>query len=182
MSAFDLQPTLTGKSIGLRPLSSDDFEALYQIASDPLIWEQHPEANRYQRPVFEGFFKLALESMGAFAVFNPTTHEIMGSSRYYDLDLSQNLVAIGYTFLARKFWGGEFNHEMKTLMIDHAFRFVDKIHFHVDEKNFRSQKALEKIGIKNKTRVEKFKQRSDGSWESSLVYELKKSEITSLTR
>jgi len=61
-SSFDLQPTLIGKAISLRPLRAEDFEALYAAASDPLIWEQHPEPLRYQRPVFEGFFASALAS------------------------------------------------------------------------------------------------------------------------
>lgn len=144
--AFELQPALTGARLELRPLRPEDLEPLYAVASDPLIWEVHPERNRHERPVFERFFAGGLESGGAFAVIERATGRIVGSSRYYDLDLEKSEVAIGYTFLSRSLWGGSFNRELKTLMLDHAFRFVKAVVFHVGENNVRSRKAMEKIG------------------------------------
>jgi len=49
---FDLQPTLRGALLELRPLAADDFAALYEAANDPLIWEQHPEPTRWQKEIF----------------------------------------------------------------------------------------------------------------------------------
>jgi RimJ/RimL family protein N-acetyltransferase len=144
--AFQLQPTLAGERLELRPLRPEDFEALYAIASDPLIWEVHPEPTRYKRAVFEGFFAGALKSKGALAVFDRRAERMIGSSRYYDLDSQKREIAIGYTFLSREYWGGSFNRELKTLMLKHAFRFVDAVVFHVGENNIRSRKAMEKIG------------------------------------
>ena len=143
---FDLQPLLIGESIELRPLRSDDFEALFRAASDPLIWEQHPESDRYQRNVFQKYFDGALESRGAFAIIDCKSGRIIGSSRYCNLDSGKREVEIGWTFLERKFWGGHCNRELKSLMLDHAFRFVDRVLFVVGENNIRSQKALLKIG------------------------------------
>lgn len=146
MSAFELQPTLTGERLELRPLRPEDFEALFAAASDPLIWEGHPEPNRYQREAFEGFFAGALKSKGALAVIDRSTGRIVGSSRYYDYDPAKSEIIIGFTFLSRSHWGGSFNREMKTLMLDHAFRFVRAAVFLVGEGNIRSRKAMEKIG------------------------------------
>ena len=143
---IDLQPTLTGDLIELRPLRSVDFDALFSAASDPLIWEQHPESDRYQRDVFQKYFDGALESKGAFAIIERKSGRIIGSSRYCNLDLTNREVEVGWTFLERQFWGGSYNRELKKLMLDHAFKFVDRVVFVVDERNFRSQKALEKIG------------------------------------
>jgi RimJ/RimL family protein N-acetyltransferase len=143
---FELQPTLTGERLELRPLRPEDFEALYAAAADPLIWEVHPEPNRHEREVFRGFFEGALKSRGALAVFDRRTGVLIGSSRYYDLDAEKSEIIIGYTFLSRDHWGGSFNREMKTLMLDHAFRFVNAVVFHVGENNVRSRKAMEKIG------------------------------------
>ena len=111
-SRFDLQPTLVGETILLRPLIADDFQALYAAASDPLIWEQHPEPLRYQRQVFDGFFAGALASGGALLVTDKTSGEIIGTSRYYEWNPDQREVAIGYTFLVRSQWGGDANREM----------------------------------------------------------------------
>ena len=143
---FDLQPTLQGRLIDVRPLQSDDFEPLFTAASDPLIWEQHPERDRYKREVFQRFFDGAIESKGAFAVIDRASGRIIGSSRYCNLNPAEREVEIGFTFLQRAFWGGTYNGELKALMLDHAFQFVDRVLFVVGETNLRSQKALQKIG------------------------------------
>src|SRR4051812_46939241 len=120
---MELQPLLEGARLRLRPLKPGDFDDLYAAASDPLIWEQHPASNRYERHIFEQFFNDALKSRGAFAILDKATGEIVGTSRYYDLNGRQS-VFIGFTFLTRKYWGGDYNRELKFLMLDHAFIYV----------------------------------------------------------
>ncbi|MFW5396139.1 MAG: RimJ/RimL family protein N-acetyltransferase [Candidatus Accumulibacter regalis] len=145
-SNFDLQPTLSGETIALRPVHADDFETLYAAASDPLIWEQHPEPLRYQKTVFAGFFASALASGGALVVIDKPSGTVIGSSRYYDWNPDTTEVAIGYTFLARSHWGGSANREMKQLMLGHAFLFAKVVWFHVGTNNWRSRRAMEKLG------------------------------------
>src|SRR5947209_2757244 len=148
MPAFDFQPTLQGRLLELRPLKLDDFEPLFAAASDPLIWEQHPDSGRYKREVFQKYFDTGMGSGGAFAVIERASELIIGSSRYWNLDPATSEVEIGWTFLERKFWGGVYNAELKRLMIDHALRFVDRVIFIAGENNMRSRKALEKIGAR----------------------------------
>lgn len=143
---FELRPTLTGELVELRPLSPEDFDALFRAASDPLIWEQHPESTRHQPEVFRRYFDGAIASKGAFAVLDRKTGTVIGSSRYWNLDPAKSEVEIGWTFLEREFWGGRYNREVKSLMIAHALRFVERVVFIVGVDNLRSQKAMEKIG------------------------------------
>ena len=143
---FDLQPKLENELLLLRPLSDEDFEDLYKVASDPLIWEQHPAKDRCERNVFELFFKDAIASAGAFAVIDKKIGHIIGSTRFHAVKETKNAIEIGWTFLARKYWGGFYNSSMKRLMMEWAFQFVDNILFYIDEKNVRSQRAIEKIG------------------------------------
>ena len=144
---FDLQPThLQNNLIQLIPLRESDFEALYAVASDPLVWEQHPNKLRYQREVFQNFFEGALLSKGAFLIRDVQTNEVVGSSRFYDYNQAEKSVLIGYTFIGRKFWGTGHNKALKELMLDYAFEHVDKVYFHIGAFNIRSQKAIEKIG------------------------------------
>jgi RimJ/RimL family protein N-acetyltransferase len=143
---FELQPILTGDLLELRPLRAGDFEALYAVASDPLIWEQHPQSDRYQQEVFQNFFREALESGGALVAIDSKDNQVIGSSRFHDYNEAQSEIEIGWTFLARSHWGGTYNGEMKRLMLEHAFKFVDKVIFVIGPQNLRSQKALEKIG------------------------------------
>ena len=143
---FDLQPYLKGELLELRPLATDDWDELFEVASDPLIWEQHPERDRYKEGVFRIFFKDALESGGAFVIIDRKTQHIIGSTRFYGYDPEKSEIEIGWTFLARKFWGGRYNAEMKQLLLNHAFKFVESVVFFVGEGNVRSQKAMEKVG------------------------------------
>lgn len=145
MSA-DLQPILKGQLLELRPLRPADFDDLYAVASDPLIWEQHPSKDRYQEKVFKEFFAEALESGGALIAIDSTDGRIIGSSRFHGYSAERSELEIGWTFLARSHWGGAYNREMKQLMLRHAFRFVNSVVFLVGPQNWRSQRAMEKIG------------------------------------
>ena len=143
---FELQPTLAGRLLTLRPLRPGDFAALYAVAADPLIWEQHPARDRWREDVFGIFFAEALASGGALAAIDAGDGRMIGSSRFHGYDPRHRQVEIGWTFLARSHWGGVYNAEMKRLMLDHAFRFVDSVLFIVGPHNLRSQRAVEKIG------------------------------------
>ena len=145
---FVLQPLLENEFVKLVPLKEEDFEILYKAASDPLIWEQHPNKNRWQREVFQNFFKGAMESKGAFIIYNTKTNEVIGSSRFYDWNEEKSNVSIGYTFYTRSHWGGKYNPSAKQLMIQHAFKYVDAVIFHIGADNIRSQKAIERLGAK----------------------------------
>lgn len=144
--SFDLQPTLKGELLELRPLRADDFDDLYAVAADPLIWEQHPANDRYKEDVFKLFFREAMESGGALVAVDSKDGRVVGSSRFHGYDEEKGEVEIGWTFLARSHWGGAYNGEMKRLMLRHAFGFVESVIFLVGPQNLRSQRAVEKIG------------------------------------
>ncbi|SIT04220.1 Protein N-acetyltransferase, RimJ/RimL family [Chryseobacterium ureilyticum] len=143
---FSVQPVLENEEFQLIPLQQGDFESLYEVASDPKVWEQHPNKDRYQREIFENFFRGAIESKGAFKIVEKSTGDVLGSSRYYNFDQDDNHIFIGYTFYGTKSWGKGINPQVKKLMLDYIFQFVDKVHFHIGKENYRSQKALEKLG------------------------------------
>jgi RimJ/RimL family protein N-acetyltransferase len=168
---FELQPTLRGELLELRPLRAEDFDDLYACASDPGIWELHPEPDRYKEDVFRGFFQGAMDSGGAFAVLDRATGRIIGSSRYFGYDEARSEIEIGWTFLARTYWGGVYNRELKELMLRHAFRFVDSVVFLVGPKNWRSQRAMEKIGG---VRVGMVRRTPEGR--ENVVFEIRKSD------
>ncbi len=143
---FNLQPHLVGELLELRPLSADDWEGLFAAAADPMIWELHPAHDRYKEEVFREYFQEALASGGALVALDRKTQKIIGSSRYFWYGAEPSELEIGWTFLARAYWGGNYNGEMKRLMLDYAFTFVDHVIFLVGTTNLRSRKAVEKIG------------------------------------
>lgn len=142
----DFQPTLTGDTVIVRPLQPSDWSEMFRVASDPLIWELHPAKDRDTELVFRKFFDDAIASQMAFAFVDRLSGAIIGSSRYYGHDEKLSELEIGWTFLARPYWGGQTNREIKRLMLDHAFTFVDAVVFWVGETNWRSRRAMEKIG------------------------------------
>lgn len=163
---FELQPALNGELLVLRPLRPEDFDDLFAVASDPLIWEQHPANDRYKPEVFNQFFRDALESGGALIALDSKDGRVIGSSRFNGYDEQASEIEIGWTFLARSHWGGAYNREMKQLMLEHAFRFVKTVVFLVGPQNMRSQRAMEKIG------GVRAGSRTDGAGRTSFVYQI----------
>jgi N-acetyltransferase len=143
---IDLQPHLVGELVELRPMRPEDWEDLYAVAADPLIWEVHPARDRYKEERFREYFQDGLQSGGALVAVDRKTAKIIGASRYYWYGPDRSELEIGWTFLARSHWGGVYNGEMKCLMLDYAFQFVDQVIFLVGIDNVRSQKAMKKIG------------------------------------
>lgn len=146
---FSIQPTLENDIVSLVPLEKHDFEELFEVASDPKVWEQHPNKERYQREVFQNFFTGALESKGAFLIIDNETEEVLGSTRFYDFNEENKSILIGYTFYGTKSWGKNINASVKKLMLDYIFQFVDTVIFHVGKNNIRSLKAMTKLGAEN---------------------------------
>ena len=142
---LDLQPTLIGEHLILRPLAAGDFNGLFAAASDPLIWAQHPDPGRGTRGGFPPFFEGALHSKSCLVAIDAARQSIIGWSRYSDY-VPRERITIGYTFLARSHWGGTTNAEMKRLMLNHAFAEVEEVRFMVAERNLRSRRAVEKLG------------------------------------
>ena len=143
---MNLQPTLSDTLVLLKPLEASNFEVLFAAAADPILWEQHPNPNRYKREVFENFFQGAIASAGAFLILDKASGTTIGSSRYYGYNADEKSILIGYTFYARPYWGKGYNAAVKKLMIEHAFNFVDTIILHVGAENYRSQSAMAKLG------------------------------------
>jgi len=152
---MDRQPTLEGERLLLRPLREDDWDALFAVASDPLVWELHPAHDRWQEPVFRKFFAEALAQEGALVAIDKANNAVVGSSRFWAYDPADGgSVEIGWSVLARSHWGGEANREMKRLMLAHALAAVERVWFRVGETNFRSRRAMEKIGGRLTERTE----------------------------
>jgi len=176
VDSFDKQPYLIGELLELRPMRPEDWEPLFAVASDPMIWEVHPARDRHKEERFRDYFQEALESGGALVAIDRDTRQVIGASRYFWQGSDPRELEIGWTFLACAYWGGLYNKEMKRLMVDHAFQFVDHVIFLVDLANVRSQRAMLKVGgVLTERRVE----RSLGGKSSEyVVFEIRRPEAT----
>lgn len=172
---INLQPILENEEVILLPLQLSDFEDLYKVASDPKVWEQHPNKNRYQRDVFQNFFNGAIESKGAFKVIDKKSGKIAGCTRFYDFDAKNQSILIGYTFYSADFWGSKINPQVKRLMLNYIFQYVNTVFFHVGKFNIRSRKAMEKLGAKmiGEQEVAYFGELA----QPNIIYEIKKNQM-----
>lgn len=144
---MDRQPVLDGERLWLRPLREGDWAALFAIASDREMWALHPSHDRWREPVFREFFDDALARRGALVVVDKASGGLIGSSRFQDHDpAGEGVVEIGWTFIARPYWGLRYNAEVKRLMLAHAFASVGRVIFRVGADNVISRRAMANIG------------------------------------
>ena len=143
---FDAQPVLHGERLELRPLRAEDWEALYAVASDSLIGSSTRPATATSSRSSAPSSTRRWPRGGALVVIDRANGLVIGSSRFHGYDEAKSEVEIGWTFLARLYWGGVYNGEMKRLMLEHAFRFVDSVIFVIGPQNLRSQNAVLKLG------------------------------------
>ena len=176
---FNIQPVLGNDRVMLYPLQEEDFEDLYAVASDPKIWEQHPNKDRWKRDVFKTFFEGALQSKGAFKIIDKASGKVIGSTRLYDYDEQGNSIFIGYTFYATQYWGTGINHAVKKLMLEYVFTFVSKVYFHIGANNLRSQISISRLGAEKiaEQEVEYFGEAS----RLNFVYEIKRETLRNPT-
>ncbi|WP_346239445.1 GNAT family N-acetyltransferase [Niabella insulamsoli] len=146
IAPINIQPKLESENILLSPLNERDFDTLYLAASNPKIWEQHPNKERWKKEVFKTFFVGAIQSKGAFKIIDKSSDSVIGSTRFYDLSEQESSIQIGYTFYKTEYWGRGTNNLVKTLMLDYIFNYVSKVYFHIGANNIRSQKAIVKLG------------------------------------
>lgn len=172
MSTPDRQPTLIGDHVILRPSTAQDWDALYAVASDPLVWEVHPAHDRWQEAVFRPYFEAGLACGGALTVIDKATGAVIGSTRYDDWQPENDQIEIGWTYYARSHWGGPYNREAKRMMLDHIWQSVGTVVFTIGEQNIRSRKAIERIGaVARSGSVERL---MAGEMKPHLVYEIKR--------
>ena len=175
----NLQPTLIGPRIAIRPVTEADWSQMFAAGSDPEVWAVHPASDRYKEPEFRQFFDGALASGSGFSFVDRAAGKVIGSSRYHGYDADKREIEIGWTFLAKAYWGGSYNGEIKGLMLDHAFTFVDTVIFFVGEENWISQRAMEKIGgIRRAALVPR---EIGGKAHGHVVFEIRKSDWQTAT-
>ncbi|QIE47563.1 GNAT family N-acetyltransferase [Pseudohalocynthiibacter aestuariivivens] len=126
-----------------------DYGGLHAAASDPEIWAQHPSPDRWKPEVYRPYFDSLLASRATLAMRDVAQDRIIGCSRYYTAPDMPGTISIGFTFLARAYWGGAANRAVKGLMLAHAFADFDAVWFHIGPDNIRSQKATMKLGARH---------------------------------
>ena len=117
---------------------------------------------------------LSTPNLVAWAQIDQKSNELAGLTTYYDIDPAARTVAIGTTWLGKRFWQTPINAEAKLLLMGRAFDDLDAVRvvWHTDINNVRSQAAIERLGAQREGVLRKHKIRSDGSWRDTVVYSM----------
>jgi RimJ/RimL family protein N-acetyltransferase len=144
---FTLKSRLETQNFTLIQTEPTHFDDLYQVAGDPLVWQQHPEQDRWKREKFTVFFNAGMNNdLGCFSIKDKHLSVFIGSTRFYSYRTADNSVRLGFTFLRPDYWGTSANAEIKKGLLDFAFEQVDTVYFDIGKMNIRSRKATEKLG------------------------------------
>ena len=146
---IDFKINLENNLVSLIQTQEEHFEDLYNVGKNPVIWEQHLDSDRWKLDNFRKYIDGGLNNMeGCYTIIDKKINEIIGTTRYYLFNKEELSVKIGYTFISNKYWGTHMNYQIKKLMLDYIFQFLDKVYFDIWKTNYRSQKSIEKLGGK----------------------------------
>ncbi|MEO8988415.1 MAG: GNAT family protein [Rhodanobacter sp.] len=164
--------------VALEPLCLEHAPALEAAAADGALWNlavtsvPAPGGTR-------GYVEKALQGqadglMLPFAVREAGSGEIVGSTRYYEIDADLPRLAIGYTWYAKRWQKSHLNTACKLLLLEHAFDTLGcvAVALHTDEQNEDSQRAIERLGAQREGVLRAHKRRADGSLRNTVCFSI----------
>ncbi|MFY1669282.1 GNAT family N-acetyltransferase [Plantactinospora sp. WMMB334] len=168
---------MAGDRVRLEPLAESHADGLYAATRDPEVWP-HLSAVRPADPAgMAGIVRVALDAHWRgervpWVQLDAATGEVVGTTSYYEINPVHRSVAIGHTFLGRRWWRTGVNTEAKLLLLGRAFDVLgaERVVWHTDIRNERSQRAIERLGATREAVLRRHRQRPDGSWRDTVQY------------
>jgi N-acetyltransferase len=174
-------PVLTGSRVRLEPLAVEHAAGYLAAAGTGVDAE---EVFRWMSPhapvteedarqqVLDAVAARAAGSRLAYAQMDADTGAVAGTTSYYDVDPGLRTIAIGHTWLGKRWWRTGFNTESKLLLLGHAFDRLGAVRvvWHTDVYNTRSQDAIARLGATREGLLRKHRIRRDGSWRDTVQY------------
>jgi len=174
-------PKLKGKHVYLELLREEHREIIRQLAKDERIWEFNRMLliDETYDEQFDSYFAFAMDPQArgeqhAFVIRTAGKKEIIGMTRFYELNEKHKRVAIGYTWYVPSVWRKVYNKECKLLLLQYAFEEMrfNRVELTVASQNIRSQKAVEKIGGVKEGIMRKHTYRNDGSQTDTVIFSI----------
>ena len=172
--------TLEAWGVRLAPLTRDHIERLQEAVEDGdiggLNYVSVPGGDGMRAWIEKA---LARRDEGAELPFTVIANDrVVGTTRFYDIDLSVPTLAIGYTFHAASVWRTHVNTANKRLMLGHAFDTLgaQSVYFHTSHENLRSQAAIERLGANRDGILRNHKRHKDGTLRDTVTYSIIASE------
>ncbi len=146
--------TLENEFVKLTPLTLENYENLFHIASQEKLVQYSP-SDIVTPKALKQYVEVALENQDRemaipFIIYDKKAAAYAGCTRYMSINWKNRVLEIGSTWIGREFQGSGLNGQMKLLLLNYAFYQMkfEKVEFRIDERNLRSRKAVEKLGAK----------------------------------
>ncbi|REC63801.1 N-acetyltransferase [Chryseobacterium pennae] len=169
---------LEGTTIELIPLEKEHFEELYAAAADKDLWTLIP-TNASDKTIFYQNYEFSLSerengNQYPFVIRHKETQQLIGSTRFFEIYPSDKKLEIGWTWITKDFWGTTVNLECKLLLLTFCFEILktNRVQLKTKDNNFRSRKAIEKIGGVFEGILRKDKIQNDGSTRNAVYYSI----------
>ncbi len=169
---------LKGETVDLIPVEMEHFDALFEAASDKELWKYIP-SDCSVRETFNKSYSAAIQDREngtnyPFIIYNKQTGKIIGSTRLMDIVSNDKKLEIGFTWLVKEYWGTGINFECKLLLLTFSFNILKarRVQIKTDENNFRSRKAIEKIGGHFEGVLRKDRIRENGTSRNAAYYSI----------
>ncbi len=182
-----MQVLLVGEEVSLIPVEERWLEELLSFSADPVIWKHLP-IEIYTRADMYNWYKHTRQEADSgkiipFLIQHTQSGEILGTTRILEWERSHKRAEIGFTWINPKWFGSNINAEAKLLLLDYAFNSMklNRVQFKADERNLRSQRAIEKLGATKEAVLRNFKFRRDGSVGNVVLYSIISSEWPSVS-
>jgi N-acetyltransferase len=175
--------TLAGQIVRLEPLEMKHAAELYQVSQDQAIWTYMPAYPPGSLADMERIIATALHEQQAsacqpFVIIDLVQGRVVGSTRYHNWSLQDHGVEIGWTWLTPFAQRTGVNTECKYLLLRHAFEGVGaiRVQFRTHHLNFKSQRALQRLGAIKEGELRNHMIMPDGSYRHSVFYSIIESE------
>jgi RimJ/RimL family protein N-acetyltransferase len=169
---------LENEVVLLRPLVKEDVQGLLAAGSYPEIWSYLSTTIEDERDV-HNFVEKAMSSKMQmeefpFVIVDKRSGQIIGSTRYMDIDSKHKRLEIGNTWLTPAFWRTAVNTNCKYLLLSYCFEVIglQRVQIKTDHENTRSQKAIERIGATKEGVLRNHMVRKDGSTRHTVMYSI----------
>ena len=170
--------SLEGNHVELIPLEIHHKPELLKAASDGKLWElwftSVPSKDSIDAYVDHALKQREIGQEYPFVVVHKPTNDIIGSTRFYNIQPEHKRLEIGYTWYAKSCQRSAVNTECKYLLLDYAFEKLDciAVQFMTDWFNLKSRAAIERLGAKRDGILRHHRINSDGTYRDSVVYSI----------
>lgn len=183
VDAWYALPVLTGSLIRLQPLALEDasgYLAALGSADDAdevfrwLSGYAPADSDQAGQHIVTALAGRARGERFPYAQYDVTTGEFAGTTSLYDVVPAARTLAIGHTWLGRRWWRTGHNTESKLMLLSYAFETLGaaRVVWHTDIYNERSQNAIARLGATREGVLRKHRIRRDGSWRDTVQYSM----------